>query len=188
MSDPPSPHSPVRAPQPIQRRTVLTTSAWLAPAVVVATAAPAYAGSRPTPPLVTTAVSTAFSTAVINGVERNYLDVTALFTNEGGDPTTAMTATANVEAVVGALRTIVVYDTDPGWTWNSSERTDTDGVQAVFTRRAPQLGGSPDTTTLFFRVWMTAPGSSGVVGIRPTPTPGVGVPGQTEWPQVVPAG
>jgi hypothetical protein len=165
---------------------LVRAGAWGAPAIVIAGAAPAYAVSQVAPPLVTTSVSTGFSQATIGGVLRNYLDVTVLFANQNGQATTALDVVAEVVPVVGDIRTVVIYDTDQMWRWASSSSRLDGGVTAVFERNAPHLGGNPDTVTLFFRVWMQAPGSRGIVRVRPTPTPGAGVEGETEWPETLP--
>lgn len=169
----------IETPHP-SRRAVLAAGAWTTPAIVLASAAPAYAGSGGTVPQVQAAVSADRNNTVFPG--RSYIDITVLFTNLDPAPTDSMVAVVEVAPTLGSVFTILPIDVDPLWEFNSSSATVNDGFTARFTRRAPQLGGSPDAVSLFFRAWMNTATTFGVVRATPQPVPGVGLVGVGEWP------
>jgi len=168
-----SDQTPVQAPEGLQRRTVVKAgahAAWAVPAITLATAAPAFAGSG------TPSVSASGVSGTVTGTGNNRsLDVASTIANTGDGATTSLTVTYTI---TGASLTFGA-PTGISAGWSSSSTGGTGTATYVFTRTGTQLAGG-DSVPLNFSAPASRPNATvpyaGNIAVNPTPTPGSGTP------------
>ena len=137
------------------RRTVLKGAAWTAPAIVVATAAPAFAASQIRPAVTSTTTSSRSGSNVT---------VSSTFTNAAAIATTGLIVTYEITPLAGSTVSGPVDSITGGWT--ASTPTFNGAVMTVvFTKAAPQLGAAPSSVTLGFR-FNASPANSAAGTVR----------------------
>jgi hypothetical protein len=124
----------------LSRRRVVAGAAWTAPAIVVASAVPAYALSGPANVLIT------FGPTSRTG---DQLSVDMEWVNRNTEPTGLMTTAVYFTPTIG-FGTIPKLDpvidagaSTPGWTFVGSNNNEADRSFS-FTRAAPGIPGAPD--------------------------------------------
>ena len=145
----------------LTRRRTLATAAWAAPAVAVATATPAYAGSPGAP---------AITTSDVVGVRRTTgdtgrIDVTATFTNNG-TAATALSVEFEWEVVGIGSTDNDIQDLASGWTSSPLNGS----TRVLFTRAGGLAASSAETLTFSFGSGGSARGTLLVSPPTTTPT------------------
>ncbi len=145
----------------LTRRRALTSVAWSAPVIVVASAAPAYAGSGNPPAIVVSAVNGARRT--VSG-QTDLIDVTATFTNNGGAASALSAAFEWILVGMGAASNTLSNISSP---WTAGSPSFGLGFQRTFTRVGGLGAGASDTLTFTFQSF----GGRGTITVAPMTTP-----------------
>jgi hypothetical protein len=146
----------------LTRRRALATAAWGTPAIVVASAAPAYAGSMTPPAIVVSDLVGVRSSSGVGGL----IDVSATFTNSGGAAASLTTTFEWVLVGTGLVTSDVTNVSSP---WAHSDPSSSGGIhQGTFTRAGGLAAGASDTLTFSFQ---SNNGSGTITAGAPITTP-----------------
>ncbi len=167
----------------LSRRTALRAAgvgAWAVPAIVAASAAPAFAASGP--PAISTLVA-----ATRNG---GRVTVRTTLVNSNSQPTTALSVQVVMRATTGGMNDSIQF-TSADWAPPAHATISADGktFTAVFTKLDPQLAGNGTSVLEFTTIPAaeplippnTIPNTNGQITSTPTPTPGTATSGSGVW-------
>jgi hypothetical protein len=127
----------------LTRRRALAAAAWTAPAIVVASAAPAYAGSMVGAPGV---VVSDVGGRLREGTDR--MEAHATFTNAGTVDATFLSAEVEWDPILLGSTRNDVQDLPPGWTFEELNAT----TRVRFTKAAGLAAGVSETLTWNFQI------------------------------------
>jgi hypothetical protein len=149
---------------PTRRQIVRTaaTTAWAAPVIVAGSAAPAYAGSVPGAPAVTT------TDVEGNRPSEFAVDATMTFTNNGTAAASTLSVMVKIRIVAGSF-TNSISQIASGWTVSPGTPDGNGGWDYTFTRAAGIATGAANAEVLTFR--FPAQGNGTIIVSAPVTSP-----------------